>query len=296
MLKYVAVRRKAAGKRRRFVAVTLRVTEADRESSYPHAEREGYDRQPMPEIIVVEYRWNISEFAAGFDAAAEHIHPHYIELQDCVLDLLPLRSDSEFLLVDAGGGSGRFVEKLLNRFGKARAIIVDQSAAFLALAERRLAAFGPRADCRLARLQDDWTAKLPQPPAAIASMSAIHHLEPAEKKDLYRRCFDSLESGGVFINADEVRPADDDEYLARCRAWVAHKKRAMAAGLIPESIHPALRGWEERNVVRFSEPRKSGDDCHETIEAQLGYLTDAGFRQADCPWQREMWAILRGVK
>ena len=244
----------------------------------------------------MEYRWNISEFAAGFDAAAEIIHPYYIELQDRVLDLLPFSRESDFLLVDAGGGSGRLVEKFLNRFAPARAIIIDQSSAFLALAERRLAAFGPRTECRLARLQDDWTASLPQPPAAIVSMSAIHHLEPAEKRDLYRRCFEALVPDGLLVNADEVRPENDEEYLARCRAWVAHKKRAIAAGLIPESIHTALRGWEERNVLRFGEPRKSGDDCHETIDAQLGYLTAAGFRQVSCPWQEQMWAILHGVK
>lgn len=245
---------------------------------------------------MAEYRWNISEFAAGFDAAAEHIHPHYIELQERILDMIPFGRDAEFLLVDAGGGSGRLVEKFLRRFAHAHAIIIDQSAAFLALAERRLASFGPRAECHLARLQDDWIQNAANAPTAIVSMSAIHHLEPDEKKDLYRRCFDTLVPGGLLLNADEVRPKGDDEYLARCRAWVAHKKRAMAAGLIPESIHPALRGWEERNVLRFGEPRKSGDDCHETIEAQLGYLTDAGFRQVDCSWQKEMWAILRGVK
>ncbi len=245
---------------------------------------------------MAEYRWNISEFASGFDAAAEHIHPYYIELQNRILDMLHFGTDSESLLVDAGGGSGRLVEQFLKRFSHARAIIIDQSAAFLALAERHLAAFGPRAECRLERLQEDWTGNLPQAPAAIVSMSAIHHLEPAEKMDLYRRCFDSLAPGSVFINADEVRPSDDAYYLTRCKAWVALKRRAMDASLIPPSIHPALRQWEERNVNHFGEPRKSGDDCHETIDAQLGYLRDAGFSQVECPWRQEMWAILHAIK
>jgi SAM-dependent methyltransferase len=210
--------------------------------------------------------------------------------------MLPFVADSESLLLDAGGGSGRRVEQFLKRYSRAQAIIVDQSAAFLALAERRLAAFGPRAECRLERLQGQWAGNWPQAPAAIVSMSAIHHLEPAEKLELYRYCFQSLVPGGVFINADEVRPSDDADYLARCKAWVAHKRRAMDAGLIPPSIHPALKQWEERNVSHVGESRKSGDDCHETVENQLGYLSDAGFRQVNCPWHREMWAILRAAK
>jgi tRNA (cmo5U34)-methyltransferase len=245
---------------------------------------------------VAEYRWNVTEFAAGFDAGAEYIHPHYIRLQDLVIELLPFAADDEFLVVDAGGGSGRLAEKILQKFLRARAVIIDQSIPFLALAERRLAAFGGRAECRQSRLQDDWIRELAPIHGAIVSMSAIHHLDPDEKQDLYRRCYDALEPGGVFINADEVRPEDDGDYLARCQAWVAYKKQAMQAGLIPESIHPALRQWAERNVTRFGEPRKSGDDCHETAETQLGYLRSCGFSRVQCPWQREMWAVLHAVK
>jgi tRNA (cmo5U34)-methyltransferase len=254
------------------------------------------DEADESEACVVEYRWNVSEFASGFDAAAEFINPFYIELQDRILGMLPFATNADFLLVDAGGGSGRFVARLLTQCPAAHAVIVDQSGAFLALAERRLDAFGARAGYRQARLQDDWTSSLPRAPAAIVSMSAIHHLEPAEKNDLVRRCFQALEPGGVFINADEVRPVDDADYLGRCQAWVAHKKRAMQAGVIPASMQPALRQWEERNVLRFGQPRRSGDDCHETVEAQLAYLAAAGFTRVECPWQQEMWAVLFGEK
>ena len=67
-------------------------------------------------------------------------------------------------------------------------------------------------------------------------------------------------------------------------------------GAVPPLFHDALYGWIERNVTRFGQPKKSGDDCHETIAAQLNYFRAAGFRLADCPWQRDLWAILRGVK
>jgi len=245
---------------------------------------------------VADYRWNVTEFATAYDAAAEHIHPRYVEMQLAVLDLLPFATDAEILLVDAGGGSGRLIELFLDRFARATAIIVDQSETFLAIAERRLARFGGRAECRLARLQNDWTAGLPGTPDAVVSMSAIHHLDPAEKLDLYGRLHDALALRGVLLNGDEVRPADDAEYLARCRWWAEHMHRVSEAGLVPAAFRPAMLKWEERNVTRFGQPRVSGDDCHETVETQLGYFRAAGFARADCPWQKEMWAILRGVK
>ena len=35
------------------------------------------------------YRWDITDAAAGDDQAAEHIHPHYLEIQDVILAALP---------------------------------------------------------------------------------------------------------------------------------------------------------------------------------------------------------------
>jgi tRNA (cmo5U34)-methyltransferase len=258
------------------------------------------------------YRWNTSDFAIGYDAAAETIHPHYLAIQDAILHILhvtldsrPLTPDSPVgrgspdpappLIVDLGGGSGRLIERILDAWPLVSAIIVDQSEPFLALAERRLARFGHRATCILARLQDDWPAQLPGPATAFVSMSAIHHLEPAEKETLYRRCFDLLAPGGVLLNGDEVRAPGDDDYLAILSSWADHMRRHMASNAIPAIFHGALHGWIDRNVTRFGQPKKSGDDCHETIDVQLAYFRSAGFTTIDSPWHRDLWAILRGV-
>ncbi|HEX5104685.1 MAG TPA: class I SAM-dependent methyltransferase [Pirellulaceae bacterium] len=241
------------------------------------------------------YRWNATPFAEGYDQAAEVIHPRYLEIQSVIASFLPPLVAGD-LVVDLGGGSGRLVERILDQFPKTSAIVLDQSEPFLALAERRLARFGQRATCLLARLQDRWSTQLPARAAAIVSMSAIHHLEPAEKQSLYRQCFEALAPGGLLLNGDEVRAAADDAYRAELWAWAGHMRAAMAGGTVPESFHPALEKWIDRNVVRFGEPKVSGDDCHETINAQLGYFRAAGFAFADCPWQQALWAVLRGQK
>jgi SAM-dependent methyltransferase len=253
------------------------------------------------------YRWNTSDFAIGYDAAAEIIHPHYLAIQDAILDLLVRRGSPDpappRLIVDLGGGSGRLIELILDAHSTANAIIVDQSEPFLALAERRLARFGSRATCILARLQDDWPSPITHLAAAptrrvsaFVSMSAIHHLEPAEKESLYCRCFDLLAPGGVLLNGDEIRAPRDDDYLQVLSNWADHMRGHMAGNAIPPIFHDALHGWIDRNVTRFGQPKKSGDDCHETIDAQLGYFRAAGFTTADSPWHRDLWAVLRGIK
>lgn len=242
------------------------------------------------------YRWNKAQFAAGYDAAAMFIHPHYTELQHAILDLLPQQSNDEFLLVDAGGGSGRLAALFLERFPRATAVVVDQSDAFLAIAAERLARFDGRGSTLLARLQDDWPAQLPVPPGAIVSMSAIHHLFPEEKQALYRRMHDALAPGGVLLNGDEVRPADDAAFLQELHAWSAHMRRLQDSREIPPQMDEILDGWRQRNIEQFGAPKQSGDDLQETIEVQLDYFRAAGFSQVDCPWRKQMWAILRGQK
>lgn len=249
---------------------------------------------------MAEYRWNTSPFAEGYDAAAPQIHPYYTAVQDEMIRLLVAQAGpaevGDFHVVDLGAGSGRLVEKILTAIPQATATLVDQSEPFLAIAERRLAPFVARVNFVVSRLEGDWDKKLPKQAAVIVSTSAIHHLEPHEKNSLYQAVFNALPAGGLFLNGDEVRPESDAEYKATMERWASFMRAGMASGAIPAGFHPAANGWIERNVTRFGEPKKNGDDCHETGAAQLDYFRAAGFSLADIPWSRELWSVLRGVK
>jgi len=241
------------------------------------------------------YRWNVPDFAQGYDEAAQHIHPHYREMQQQVIDHLPAALAAGGLVVDAGGGSGRLIEQVLTRFPQATAVVVDQSEAFLGLAERRLHQFEGRASQQLNRLQDDWLAALPEAPLAIVSMSAIHHLDPSEKQHLYQQCAAALRPGGMLLNGDEIYNDSEADYKACLSSWAAHMQQMMDGGQVPQSMHKILHSWRERNVDRYGEPKASGDDCHETIAAQLTYFSNAGLAPA-CVWSRDMWAVMKGAK
>jgi tRNA (cmo5U34)-methyltransferase len=242
------------------------------------------------------YRWNELDNARGYDQAAEHVHPYYTQIQDVILERLPLAAERPDWVVDLGGGSGRLAERILAAWPRAKVCVIDQSPAFLTLAEQRLARFGERAICLAARLQSNWSDQLPDRPQAIVSMSAIHHLDPSEKKALYAQGARCLDAGGVLMNGDEVRPVRDEDYRVECRRWSEHMHRVMDAGLIPENLKDALRGWIARNVDAPLGPRISGDDCHETAETQLGYFGDAGLTSTTVAWQRDLWAVLYGQK
>lgn len=241
-----------------------------------------------------EYRWNQPDLAAGYDAGAAIVHPYYVEVQDAILAELEAAGAGDGLIVDLGGGSGRLVERILDRWPETRACLIDQSQAFLDLAARRNERFGGRLTLHCRRLQDDWRDVLTEPAAAIVSMSAIHHLDPDEKRECYRRCLEVLRPGGVLLNGDEVRAEDSTEYRRDLERWAAHMQNLIDRQAVTPAMAGALRGWQQRNVTHFNEPRVSGDDCHETAGAQLGYLGAAGFAETYVAWRNELWAVLCG--
>jgi SAM-dependent methyltransferase len=243
-----------------------------------------------------EYRWNQRDVAEQYDLAAPLIHPHYGEIQHVVLDALPPDESSRTRLVDLGGGSGRLVELFLYRWPSATAVVLDQSDAFLALAEVRLRQFGARARVLQARLEDDWTGEVSPPVNAFVSMSAIHHLDSEHKQALFRRIHGTLAPGDVFVNGDECRAPDDETYLADVQYWAGHMNDLIANEHVSGAMVETLKGWQARNVGDFGGPRANGDDCHETVDVQLAYLRAAGFSRAECVWQDQLWAVIRAIK
>ena len=242
-----------------------------------------------------EYRWNQQQAVAAYDAAAPVIHPRYLAVQDQVLSAISFSREEAFSAVDLGGGSARLAERILREFPAASVVVIDQSDAFLALAKERLAPFDGRAACLHRRLQDDWHTDTGQVDL-IVSTSAIHHLEGSEKQTLFDRCQKALSPRGVLINGDEYRPEDDDSFLQLLQNWGLHMERSLSAGAIPESFGPTIESWKKRNLDGFGSPPKCGDDCQETIDAQLDRLQAAGFANARAIWSDALWAVLVAAK
>ncbi len=85
---------------------------------------------------MTKYRWSTDEAARAYDAAAEHIHSHYLEIQDEILQRLVQRRAATPLVVDADGGSGRLMERVLELLPQAVGAVLDLSEPYLALARQ----------------------------------------------------------------------------------------------------------------------------------------------------------------
>jgi tRNA (cmo5U34)-methyltransferase len=107
-------------------------------------------------------------------------------------------------MLELGIGTGETARRVRAVHPDARLTAIDSSAEML---ERARSEF-PGGDLRLARLED----ALPDGPFDLVySALAIHHLDGAGKRDLFRRVAAVLRSGGVFVLADVVVPDDPDD-------------------------------------------------------------------------------------
>jgi trans-aconitate 2-methyltransferase len=106
-----------------------------------------------------------------------------------VLDRLELRGDEAVL--DAGCGSGRITQALIERLPRGRVIAIDESPSMIAAARERL---GPDADLRLSDLLE---LELEEPVDAILSTATFHWIEDHER--LFARLRAALRPGGRLL-------------------------------------------------------------------------------------------------
>ena len=210
--------------------------------------------------------------ASTYDRDRSRLIPGCDAFYRWAIDLIPPRAKN---IADLGAGSGLLSILVRERFPDAHLHLIDFSGPMLALARTR---FGNHP--RVTYQQSDYVnGPLPERLCAVVSSLSIHHLDDADKRIVFRRAYESLLPGGVFINADQVAgptPALDERYKA---LWL---EQVRAAGATEQQIADSLY-------------RKQEDRCAPVAE-QLQWMRDAGFADADCWYKDNCFAVFAGTR
>jgi tRNA (cmo5U34)-methyltransferase len=150
-------------------------------------------------------------------------------------------------ILELGVGTGVTSARLLAAHPGARFVGLDASAPMLKAAREAIPA--ERVELVLARLEDSLPAG---PFDLVVSALAVHHLDAAGKRDLFRCVAERLARGGRFVLADVVVPRDPADARVELEA---------------------------------------GYDLPSTVEEQLGWLHEAGLR-ARVTWEEADLAVL----
>ncbi|MDP8907552.1 MAG: methyltransferase domain-containing protein [Chloroflexota bacterium] len=178
-----------------------------------------------------------------WDAASYHrvADPH-VDWGRAVLDRLPLRGDET--VIDAGCGTGRLTELLLERLPDGRVLAIDRSANMLAQAEAHLR---PRFGDRVTYLQADLgLLDLDGVADGVFSTATFHWLPDHPR--LFTSLFRALRPGGRLV--------------AQCGGGpnIARLRERLAPLMASEPFAPYFAGWP--GPWTFADAAETADRLH----------------------------------
>ncbi|MEF3310198.1 methyltransferase domain-containing protein [Paenibacillus sp. GYB004] len=212
--------------------------------------------------------------ADRFDSQRERLIPCFDDFYDTAASWIETGEPAPRIL-DLGAGTGLFAGFARRKFPEAWLTLIDLSDKMIGQARTRFAG-----DTRVECIVADYTSYSyrGQYDAVISSLS-IHHLSHEQKRALFRTVYELLHEGGVFVNADQASgstPQLDAEYNRR---WEMH---VHGSGLPAEAIESAI---ERRKL-----------DRNAPLHAQLDWLREAGFADADCVYKFNEFVVFAARK
>lgn len=209
-----------------------------------------------------------------YDSQRRYLIPCFDDFYNSCLPIID-KIPSAKTVLDIGAGTGLFSQFIYQRNNNLKFTLIDISSEMLAVAKDRFAGLP---DFEFKEL-DFSVDPIPTKYDLIISALAIHHLEDEQKEKLYQNIFNALNTGGIFINADQVEGRSnwfDSFYKSN---W---KETVIRSGLDEQAIE---RAFERIKLDKFAK-----------LETQLQMLENSGFNDVDCIYKQNNFVVIVGVK
>jgi len=172
-------------------------------------------------------------------------------------------------------GTGLYSLKLLERYPRAELTLIDFAGNMLDIA-RQIFSGNPN----ITYIQDDYSTYdfTEVKYDIVISALSIHHFHDEGKKKIYSKIYSLLDTRGELLNADQI--AADSEPLD-------HKYRDIHTQFVKANA-------TEAEYEQFRENIKL--DRRSPIAAQLNWLKEAGFTEADSIFKLNCFAVMYASK
>jgi tRNA (cmo5U34)-methyltransferase len=113
----------------------------------------------------------------------------------------------------------------------------------------------------------------------VSASFALHHVPTGgRKRALYKRCFQALRQGGMFVSADCYLASSAQLQKRNREQWLEHLQRAYTR----KKAETFLRTWAK-------------EDVYFTLDREIELLREAGFG-VEVPWRKDSFAVVVGLR
>lgn len=222
-----------------------------------------------------EFQQGLVNLSDVWDQKIYKYVPFYDEMVENLISAIPFKSSANFSAIDLGGGTGEITKRIKHKFHDAKIACIDLVEDMLEIARRKLDIYNDITFemCDLNNYQFDKKYDV------IFSSLAIHHLEPADQKALYRRIYDALNNNGIFIHAESVLNANDFLNTISYQTYY---------DLIANN-------FSAEELIDYKKAIKTYDKPVKLID-HISWMQEIGFKDIDIIWRKTIIAVFCGRK
>jgi len=223
--------------------------------------------------MTIEEQFNL--IAQEYDGNRRKFIPCFDDFYESTTKLIVANIDTPRRVLDLGAGTGLLSYYWYKECPSAEYVLVDIADEMLEISKKRFAGID-----RVQHKVLDYTRELPEGNFdAIISALSIHHLEDAQKEELFKRIYNKLPAGGVLANYDQFCAG-----TANMNKWfdLYWEQQLLASGLT------------ERDIELWKERRKLDKEC--SVEAQMVMLYRCNFSEIKCLYSYHKFSVIVAIR
>jgi len=220
---------------------------------------------------------HFEEEAMVYDGIIKNLIPYYNQMVEAIVNVLPFDRSMELEVMDLGCGTGTVARAVKNTFTKSKMTCLDISAKMLQVAGGKL----NDAPDTVFINSNFYEYSFKREYDAVVSSLALHHLVTDEDKlDFYKKIYNGLKPGGIFVNADVVLASSDTLQESYMEQW----KKFMCMNVPEEEV--------ENKWI----PTYYAEDRPVSMMKHFEMLKKTGFSTFDVVWKYYNFAVYMAVK
>jgi tRNA (cmo5U34)-methyltransferase len=141
--------------------------------------------------------------------------PYYTNIHDETINFIKAYRNEPRNWLDTGCGTGNFAAKVLDQFNLNEIVLADPSEEMLNIAKNKLQKKNItyiHSDSYSLNLTNDYFE-------VITAIQAHHYLSKDDREKATRKCYNLLQSNGMYVTFENTRPISDESIIITKEYW-----------------------------------------------------------------------------